>query len=236
MQTALTALGDVRDGAEDIDRRGAIELDEMTCRLGPTEARVGPISAHIHRGELVMVTGSQSGRHLEVVLRVLHGDRPIGGGQARVAGCNLRHIRSYTVGRLHRLVGYVEGLDGRLTPADVLGEKLCRLDADPAGAGWTFRRQKAAVAALGAVGLSARLKMTIAGLPEVERRLVGIAAAIVQGPSILLVNDPTSGLDGVDTRTVVRVLRRLQAEDLTVVVGTWDPRLLRPHRGQVLEL
>ncbi len=45
-----------------------------------------------------------------------------------------------------------------------------------------------------------------------QRKRVGIARAIVDEPSILLYDEPTSGLDPVTSRTIVRMIRRLQEE------------------------
>ena len=56
-----------------------------------------------------------------------------------------------------------------------------------------------------------------------QRKRVGIARAIVDQPSILLYDEPTSGLDPVTSRTILRMIKRLQRElDVTSIVVTHD--------------
>ncbi len=56
-----------------------------------------------------------------------------------------------------------------------------------------------------------------------QRKRVGIARAIVDEPSILLYDEPTSGLDPVTSRTIVRMIQRLQRElDVTSIVVSHD--------------
>lgn len=56
-----------------------------------------------------------------------------------------------------------------------------------------------------------------------QKKRVGIARAIVHSPKILLYDEPTTGLDPVTARTIVELIKRLQAElDVTSVVVSHD--------------
>lgn len=56
-----------------------------------------------------------------------------------------------------------------------------------------------------------------------QRKRVGIARAIADQPSILLYDEPTSGLDPVTSRTIVKMIKRLQTElEVTSIVVTHD--------------
>ncbi len=58
-----------------------------------------------------------------------------------------------------------------------------------------------------------------------QRKRVGIARAIADQPAILLYDEPTSGLDPVTSRTIVKLIKKLQTElDVTSVVVTHDVR------------
>ena len=236
MRASLGRLGRIRDDQRPADVRGALDLDRLVCRFGASGS-VGPLSARIRTGELIMVVGDGSASRTEALFRVLHGDRPLVGGQATVGGVNLRHVRSYTVRRLHRVVGLVESIDGRLTPAAALDARLRDVGLRMSGAGRSFRQQDDMVAALRAVGLESRLHTQLADLTLLDQRLVAFAAALVQSPSILLVDEPTAGLErSAERRAVEALLRRLHAADLTVVVGTSDAQLVQRHQGRVVHL
>lgn len=56
-----------------------------------------------------------------------------------------------------------------------------------------------------------------------QKKRVGIARAIAHTPKILLYDEPTTGLDPVTARTIVELIKRLQAElDVTSVVVSHD--------------
>jgi phospholipid/cholesterol/gamma-HCH transport system ATP-binding protein len=58
-----------------------------------------------------------------------------------------------------------------------------------------------------------------------QKKRVGIARAIVHQPKILLYDEPTTGLDPLTGRTIVRLIKRLQSElDVTAVVVSHDVR------------
>jgi phospholipid/cholesterol/gamma-HCH transport system ATP-binding protein len=58
-----------------------------------------------------------------------------------------------------------------------------------------------------------------------QKKRVGIARAIVHQPKILLYDEPTTGLDPVTGRTIVELIKRLQAElDVTSVIVSHDVR------------
>lgn len=56
-----------------------------------------------------------------------------------------------------------------------------------------------------------------------ERRLLSIAEEIVNGPSIVLIDEALTGLDSYDTTTLLSVFRELVNEDRTVVASLHQP-------------
>jgi phospholipid/cholesterol/gamma-HCH transport system ATP-binding protein len=58
-----------------------------------------------------------------------------------------------------------------------------------------------------------------------QKKRVGIARAIVHQPKILLYDEPTTGLDPVTARTIVELMKKLQAElDVTSIIVSHDVR------------
>jgi putative ABC transport system ATP-binding protein len=83
-------------------------------------------------------------------------------------------------------------------------------------------RAERAVAALVAVGLGQRARALPRALSGAERRRVTIARALVNGPDLLLCEEPTADLDAPGTAAVLDVLDRLHGDGLTLVVVTRD--------------
>jgi iron complex transport system ATP-binding protein len=77
--------------------------------------------------------------------------------------------------------------------------------------------------ALEKTGLAALGDRLVPSLSSGERQLAMVARALAQKPQILLMDEPTSHLDLRNQLGVVRVIRALAAEGVTVVITTHDP-------------
>lgn len=68
----------------------------------------------------------------------------------------------------------------------------------------------------------------VSSLPALERRLVAIARALAKRPLVLLVSEPATGLDQVDSFTMSQALQSVARKtECAVVLATSDPRFAR---------
>jgi ABC-type lipoprotein export system ATPase subunit len=94
-------------------------------------------------------------------------------------------------------------------------------------------RADRARAALAAVGLDGRTDFLPTRLSGGERQRVAIARALLNGPHLLLCDEPTGNLDSVTTGAILEELARLHREGLTIVMITHDPGVAARAERQV---
>lgn len=188
----------------------AIELREVAKRFGRARA-LDRVSLSIAAGEVVGLVGP-NGAGKSTALRIMAGFLDADAGTVRVAGHDL--ARASLAARAH--IGYMPEtvpLYDDMRVDEYLWFRA-RLKGVP-------RRERAGrVAAVRETcGLQDQGRRIIARLSKGYRQRVGLADALVGDPAVLLLDEPTAGLDPVQNRAFRALLRRL-AGARTVLVSS----------------
>ncbi len=77
----------------------------------------------------------------------------------------------------------------------------------------------AAMAALEKVGVADLKDRPIARLSSGQRQRAFIARALANGPELLVLDEPTTGVDVTTTGSLYELLRQLKSEGVTIVAG-----------------
>ncbi len=236
-----TAAGHRADGNRGPARlHPLLRARELTVRYpagpgGSRDAAVSDVSLDLHAGERVALVGP-NGSGKSSLLFVLAGIRRPDAGSVRVGdgtGLPAADAARLRGGDLARMLGLVFqnpelGFVGRTCAAEVaaglpaLGRVPDSVDPD-------------VVAALERFGLAPLAAEDPFRVSEGEQRRLGIAAASIAGPAILLLDEPTFGLDRRGADAVVDLLDRLRLDGQAQVMATHDPRLI-PGCDRVIAL
>jgi cell division transport system ATP-binding protein len=90
--------------------------------------------------------------------------------------------------------------------------------------------------ALSMVGLTHRRNYVPTHISGGEQQRVAIARAIVGNPKIILADEPTGNLDTELSIEIFRILERINANGITVLLATHDNHLLDLFPKRVLKL
>ncbi|GLW97479.1 ABC transporter ATP-binding protein [Microtetraspora sp. NBRC 16547] len=96
-------------------------------------------------------------------------------------------------------------------------------------------RRRRALAALGLVGLSDRVRHQPNELSGGQQQRVAVARALVTSPTLLLADEPTGALDSTSTKDILAIFDRLSLSGRTIVVITHEDDVAA-HAKRVVRL
>ena len=98
------------------------------------------------------------------------------------------------------------------------------------------RLREEARAILDFVGIAQRAGELGGALPYGEQRLLEVAVALAARPSLLLLDEPVSGMNPSETSSFMRLLERIRARDVTVLLVEHDMRMVMGVSDRVVVL
>jgi ABC-2 type transport system ATP-binding protein len=187
-----------------------IEIENLTKHFGPIAA-VSGLSLAVTRGEVLGFLGP-NGAGKSTSMKMAAGFLIPDSGTVRIAG---HDILTDTLSA-QRVLGYLpEGAPayGDMTPRQFLSFIAQVRELSGAAA------REAMARAIAQTELSTVLDRPIDNLSKGFRRRVGVAQAILHDPEVLILDEPTDGLDP-NQKHAVRELIRQMAPTKTIVIST----------------
>ena len=211
-----------------------------TYRLGPHQEvhALRGVDFQVQKGEYVCLKG-RSGSGKTTLLNLIGGlDRPTK-GLVKVFGQDLSQMGEGMLTKFRRKqVGYIFQSFGLSTTYSAFEnvELMLRI----AGASHRVRRERA-LYCLELVGLSRWRNHRPNEMSGGQQQRMAIARALANEPSLLLADEPTGKLDTATARDILKLFRRIIAEEgVTVLMAAHDPlvdeyaeRVLRLTDGQI---
>jgi ABC-type Mn2+/Zn2+ transport system ATPase subunit len=192
-----------------------LRVDHVTCRYGDEPVLVD-VDLTVVEGQLTGIVGP-SGSGKTTLLRTLTGTvRPVAGSVVRRPGVR---------------VGYVPQVDSVSWSFPVtVSECVLMGRTDGRRLPWRSREERLEVAALlDRLGIGDLSDRHIRALSGGQQQRMFIARALLRRPQLLLLDEPTSGVDVATRHEVLHLLDELNADGLAIVLTTHDLNGIAAH-------
>jgi branched-chain amino acid transport system ATP-binding protein len=222
----------------------ALSIEHITVRFGGLVA-VSDMTFTVNEGEVVGLIGP-NGAGKTTAFNVITGFLRPTGGEIRYRGRRLNGLRPHEVAKAGLVRTFQKtsvfaantvfeniliGLHrrGRATPWQILlGLPSVRAEEQ--------HLRDEARAILDFVGIAQRAGELGGALPYGEQRLLEVAVALAARPSMLLLDEPVSGMNPSETSSFMRLLARIRERDVTVLLVEHDMRMVMGVSDRVVVL
>jgi len=187
-----------------------IEVESVTKRFGPILA-VDQISFHVPRGEVVGFLGP-NGAGKSTTMRILAGFFPPTSGRASVGG---NDVTTHSL-QVKQMVGYFP--ERVSVYPDLPVRSFLDFVAEAKDVPRSERKREIS-RVIESCGLDKVSDRIIGHLSKGYRQRVGIAQALIHKPQVLILDEPTIGLDPEQVVEIRRLIRDLGSER-TVILST----------------
>jgi cell division transport system ATP-binding protein len=209
-----------------------IQLKQVTKIYSNGCRALAQVDLQVKRGDFLFITGA-SGSGKSTLLKLLYGEESATQGEVVVNGSALSDLRGDRLAQLRRQIGIVFQ-DYKLIPRRTVSENVAFVLW---AQGFTRKEiQRRLEPALKMVGLQHKANCFPDELSGGEQQRVSIARAVVNTPPLLLADEPTGNLDPDNAWQVIKILRKLNAIGITVVVTTHDEQLVRLSNHPVIQV
>ena len=221
-----------------------LSIEHVSVRFGGLVA-VADMSFTVAEGELVSLIGP-NGAGKTTAFNVVTGFLRPTSGEVRYRGVPLTRLKSHEVANL----GLVRTFQKTSVFAAnaVFDNVLIGLHRHGRARVWQTllalprvrneerRLREKAWEILDFVGLARRARELGGALPYGDQRLLEIAVALAADPSLLLLDEPVSGMNEVETRSFIGLLTRIRERGITVLLVEHDMNLVMNVSDRIVVL
>jgi cell division transport system ATP-binding protein len=208
-----------------------IKLNQVTKRYGNINA-LDNVSLEINSGEMALIVGA-SGAGKSTLMKLLYQEEKPDDGQIVIGNIDVSSLSHTKVPYLRRRMGIIFQ-DFKLLPNKTAFENVAYalrgLGAEE------YEIQKRVSGALKLVGLIDRAFNLPNELSGGEQQRVGIARAIVQGPPLVIADEPTGNLDPTTSFDIFSLLEKIAQRGTTILISTHNQDLVKKFGKRVITL
>ena len=201
-----------------------------TYKTGVTA--VYDLSLNIEKGQFVFVIGS-TGCGKSTLIKMLYREEKPTDGTINIGGINVSKLKNRNVYKLRRKIGVVFQ-DFKLLPKLTVYENVA-FALEIFGLPSSEIHSKV-LKSLELVGLKHKAKNYPNQLSGGEQQRVAIARAIVNGPKLLICDEPTGNLDENTSLEIMKVLEEINKLGTTIIMVTHDTEIVNKMKKRVILL
>ena len=220
-------------------QRPIISFEDVTKKYQNGVEALRNLSFRIEEGEFVFLMGSSGAGKSTLIKLILLEERPTS-GRIYVKSRNVAQIKRAQIQKYRRSIG-VFFQDFRLLEMKTVFQNVA-FAMEITGASRKEIEEKVNIT-LSLMGLSAKKKEYPSHLSGGEQQRVALARAIVNGPDILIADEPTGNLDPENSGEIMELLMKINSYGTTVLVATHEQgmaeesgkRIIRLDHGRTVE-
>lgn len=192
---------------------------------------VEDVNFTLDRGEFVYLTG-KVGCGKTSIIRTLTGENPLAGGYCRVVDFELSSLKKKQIPYLRRSIGIIFQ-DFQLLMDRSIEDNLRFVLRST---GWKDRSlmDERIEKALKLVGLSSKGHRMPHQLSGGEQQRAVIARSILNGPELILADEPTGNLDEQTAHEIMALLLKINSSGTAVIMVTHNQGLMADHPARTL--
>jgi energy-coupling factor transport system ATP-binding protein len=199
-------------------------LQVDSVRAGWDQRRVlREITFELYPGEVLALMG-RNGSGKSTLLRVINGLHRPTGGRVLLRG---QDTSRQDPADIAQIVGYLPQNPSSLFFAETVADELAFTLKHQTG---LTRNPQEVLETLGLAHAADRHPRDLSGG---ERERAALAAVLVGAPQVLLLDEPTRGMDAARQRQLVALLRNLQSEGVAIILATHDVELVAEVANRV---
>lgn len=209
-----------------------IRLKNVTKKYKNNHYALKNVDLKIDSGEFVFIVGA-SGAGKSTLMKLLYGEEKPTSGIVSIGGINIANISSNKIPDLRRCMGIVFQ-DYKLLQNQTVFDNVAYVIKT---LGISSKEINDRVCgALKIVGLYEKRNAKPSEMSGGEQQRVGIARAIVNGPPLLIADEPTGNLDPQNSKEIMQILDHINQRGITVIVSTHDNNMVDYFRKRVIKL
>ena len=190
------------------------------------------LDLNIKKGEFVFVIGS-TGCGKSTLIKMLYREEKPTSGKIMVGGIDVAKLRNRKVYKIRRKIGVVFQDFKLLYKSTVFENVAFALEIFGAPKSEIYSK---VIKVLDLVGLKNKAKNYPTQLSGGEMQRVAIARAIVNGPKLLICDEPTGNLDEVTSMEIMNVLEEINKLGTTIIMVTHDTNIVEKMKKRVILL
>lgn len=209
-----------------------IKINNVMKRFKNGTVALNDVSLEIEKGEFVFIIGP-TGCGKSTLIKVIYREEKPTDGEVFVGGVNVAKLKNRKVYKIRRKMGVVFQDFKLLEKLTVYENVAFALEIFGLKSNEIHKK---VLKSLELVGLKGKAKNYPDELSGGEKQRVAIARAIVNGPKLLICDEPTGNLDEETSMEIMEVLKNVNELGTTIIMVTHDTHIVEKMKKRVIEL